>query len=186
MTVDEIFSHACTHMVEGVMVHLQMSDYFNFLGLKGYYLCHRYHYYEENNNYLELSNYYLTHYNKIPVDNKINNPQIIPENWYKYTRQDVDNSTRKASIQQGFEKWINWEKQTKAFYVRLYEELLALNEVAASTELERYIKDVDYELAEAEQILLELKALDFNVSDIILEQDKICKDYKKRIKEIEL
>ena len=186
MTVDEIFSQACTHMVEGVMVHLQMSNYFNFLSLKGYYLCHKYHYYEENNNYLRLSNYYLTHYNKIPIDNKINNPQIIPETWYRYTRYNVDNSTRKSSIQQGFEEWVNWERQTKIFYTKLYKELVNINEIAASLELQKYIEDVDFELEEAEQMLLELESLDFNISDIVLEQDKIYKKYRKRIKEISL
>lgn len=36
MTVDEIFSQIAGHMVEGLMTHAQLADYYNFLGLRGY------------------------------------------------------------------------------------------------------------------------------------------------------
>ena len=55
MTIDEIFSQLGAHMVEGLMIHSQMSDYFGFLGLKGYQECHKYHYFEENANYRRLN-----------------------------------------------------------------------------------------------------------------------------------
>lgn len=46
--------------------------------------------------------------------------------------------------------------------------------------------DVDYELAEAEQFYITLSAIDFSIKDIMMEQDKEKKRYKKKIKEIEL
>ena len=64
MTINEIFSQLSQHMIKGLMMHTQLSDYFNFLGLKGYSQCHKYHYFEENNNYKQLCDYYLNHYNK--------------------------------------------------------------------------------------------------------------------------
>ena len=36
MTIDEIFSLMAEHMVEGLMTHAQLADFYNFLGLKGY------------------------------------------------------------------------------------------------------------------------------------------------------
>ncbi len=35
MTIEEIFSEISKHMIEGIMIHAQMADYYNFLGLKG-------------------------------------------------------------------------------------------------------------------------------------------------------
>ena len=35
MTVEEIFSDLSKHMIEGLMAHSQLSDYFGFLGLEG-------------------------------------------------------------------------------------------------------------------------------------------------------
>lgn len=72
------------------------------------------------------------------------------------------------------------------FYENKYEELVQLNEIAGAEEVKKYIIDVDYELAEAEQMYLELQAIDFDVDDIIVEQNDIWKKYKKKLKEIEL
>lgn len=186
MTVEEIFSQISKHMVEGLMFHSQLSDYFGFLGLEGYQLCHKYHYFEENSNYRKISFYYLYHYDRLILDVPIENPHIIPESWYQYTRHDVNAPTRKSSIQAGIEKWVNWEKDTKVLYERLYQELIKINEVAAAKEFCNYIKDVDDELADACQQHLSLMAIDFDISDIMMKQDKIKKDYKKKLKEIKL
>lgn len=186
MTVDEIFSQLAAHMIEGLMVHSQMTNYYNFLGLKGYKMCHKYHYYSENKGYMEICNYYLTHYNKIPLDIKVDDPHIIPEKWFKYSRQDVDNATRKAAIQQGFERWVNWEKQTKVVYQGYYKELITLGEIDAANEVMKYVEDVSYELKQAEQKYLELKMIDFNINDIMVEQKEIHNEYKKKVRGIEL
>ena len=62
MTVQEVFSNLGQRMVEGLMTHSQMVDYFNFLGLKGYAKCHKYHYFEENANYKRVGDYFIKHY----------------------------------------------------------------------------------------------------------------------------
>lgn len=186
MTVDELFSQLAAHMIEGLMVHSQMSDYFGFLSLTGYQECHKYHYFEENANYRKINKYYLHHYNKIVPEMPFNNPNIIPESWYKYTRQDVNATTRKNAIQSGMDKWIKWEEETKKLYQYIYQELIALKEIAAAEEVAKYIIDVDYELAEAIQEDLELKAIDYDITIIIDNQNKIYKQYEKKLKEIDL
>ena len=186
MTVEEIFSQLAAHMIEGLMIHSQMSDYFGFLGLKGYQECHKYHYFAENANYRAISKYYLHHYNKLIPEMPFNNPSVIPESWYKYSRQDVNSTTRKNAIQVGFEKWINWEKDTKQLYEHMYQELIAGGEVAAAEELAKYICDVDKELAKACQKKLELEAIDYDATLIMDKQEEKYKKYKKKLKEIDL
>ena len=184
MSIDEIFSEISAHMIEGLMTHSQLSDYFAFIGLDGYQMCHKYHYFEENNNYKQLSDYYLHHYNKIIIEKPFKNPSIIPEDWYQYNRQDVNIQTRKAAIQAGMARWIEWEKDTKNLYEMLYQELISLNAISAALEIDKYIKDVDNELSEACQKQLELASIDYNISDIIQEQPEYKKKYKKKLKEI--
>ena len=186
MTVDEIFSQLGEHMIEGLMIHSQLSDYFAFIGLDGYQMCHKYHYFEENANYKRLGDYYLHHYNKIIIEKPFNNPFVIPESWYQYTRHDVNATTRKNAIQVAFERWTSWEKDTKQLYESLYQELVRIREVAAAEELCKYIKDVDKELSKACQKHIELTAIDYNISDIMVEQKEIKKKYEKKLKEIEL
>lgn len=186
MTVEEIFSQLGEHMIEGLMTHSQLSDYFGFIGLDGYQMCHLYHYFDENNNYKKLGNYYLHHYNKIIIETPFKNPSVIPESWYQYTRHDVNATTRKNAIQVAMEKWVNWEKDTKKLYEQLYQALININEIAAAEEVMKYLKDVDEELAKACQKHIELAAIDYDISDIIMEQEELKKKYKKKLKEIEL
>lgn len=184
MTIDEIFTTIGQKMVEGLMFHSQLCDFFCFLGLKGYSKCQKYHYFEESCNYKKLGNYYLTHYGKIILEEGFNNPKVIPENWVKYTRADVNTATRKNSVQSGFEKWVNWETDVKKTYEMLYDELIGLGEVAAGAEVKKYIEDVDEELANATQKWLELRATDWDISLIIDEQDDYYKKYSKKMKEV--
>ena len=186
MTIDEIFSNLISHMVEGLMTHAQLSDYYGFLGLKGYQKCHKYHYFIENKNYRDLSAYCIEHYNKIPKEIPVGNPNIIPDSWYQYERQDVNASTKMNGVQVGVDKWIEWERKTKALYERMYLDAVSLNDIGLAKKLMEYIEDVNDELKEAYQKKIELKSIDYNISDILQEQEYICKKYKKKLKEIEL
>ena len=186
MTVEEIFSQISDHMVQGIMFHAQMSDYYNFLGLKGYAACHEYHFVCENYNFRKLNHYYLEHYNKLIQELPTENPKVIPSPWFKYSKQDVDANTRKTAIQSGMENWVKWENSTKEFYQNMYKELIALNEIAGAMEIKKYILDVDYELAEAKEKHIERKAIDYDITVIMPEQGEIYKKYKKKIREVEL
>lgn len=186
MTVEEIFSQLAAHMIKGLMIHSQMSDYYGFLGLKGYQECHKYHYFAENANYKRIANYYLKHYDKLVLDLPFENPDVIPESWFKYTRHNVNENTRKSAIQAGIEKWVDWETQTKKLYEYYYQELCGLGEIAAAMEIRKYIKDVDEELATAYQKHLELKAIDFDINVIMEKQEEKYRKYKKKLKEINL
>lgn len=186
MTLEEIFSQIAQHMVVGLMFHSQACDFFNFLGLKGYSKCHKYHYFEENNNYKCVCDYYISHFNKLVIEQPFENPNLIPVNWYHYTRQDMDSATRTTAIKTGFEKWVQWERDTKKLYEYYYQCLVAINEFAAAFVIKEYIRDVDNELAEAEQKLLNLESIQYNISDIMNEQDEMYEEYLNKLEEIKL
>lgn len=186
MTVEEIFSQLVAHAIEGLMVHAQMAEYYDFLGLKGYEKCHEYHYFSESCNYRNMCEYYIRHFNKLPMELPFNDPKIIPETWYKYNRLDVDAATRKSSVIAGMTKWVDWETKTKHLYEQMYIELMALNQVAAALEVKKYIECTDDELASAYQKHIDRKAIDYDISSIMNEQDELYKKYKKKLKEIEL
>ena len=186
MAVSEIFTQINTRTIEGLMFHSQLSDYFCFLGLKGFSKCQLYHYYKESNDYRNINSYYLKYCDKLIIPEKIPDPKVIPETWFQYTKKDVNTSTRKNAIQTGYEKWVQWEAETKKFYEKMYKDLIALGEIAIAEDIVKYIQDVNKEHAEAYQEYLELKAIDFDMSIIIDKQKELEKKYKKKLKEIEL
>lgn len=186
MTIDEIFSLMAEHMIEGLMTHAQLADFYNFLGLKGYQKCHEYHYFCENKNYRELCDYYLKYHGKLIKELPFKNPNIISKDWYEYDRSQVDATVRKTSIQYGIEKWVEWETATKEQYEKYVKELWNLGEIATASQIQKYLLDVSDELSHATQKWLETKAINYNISDIMEQQEECYKKYKKKLKEIKL
>lgn len=181
MTIEEIYSELNEHMIKGLMIHEQMANYYDFLGLCGYKRCHEYHYYEENHNFRKLNRYYINHHNKLIPETRIDNPNIIPESWFKYSRNDVDASTKMNAVKNGMTKWVEWESDTKKLYEKLYQELINIGEIADASMLQCLICDVDKELKIASKQYLKLKSVDYNIGHIIGEQHHLHKKYKKMI-----
>ena len=186
MTVEDIYSKLAAHMIQGLMAHEQLANYYDFLGLKGYKRCHEYHYLEETCNYRKLCRYFINHHNKLIPESEVDNPEIIPQSWYKYSRQDVDTTTLTNAVKNGVSTWVNWEKQTKQLYEEMYKELMDINEVASAMKIKEFICDVDKELKCAERKYLELKAVDYSLEYVISVQHDIHDKYKKKMKELEV
>ena len=184
MTISEIYSNIYSHMIKGMMIHEQLADYYDFLGLEGYKRCHEYHFLLETCAFRGLCRYYINHHNKLIPEQKIDNPDVIPQSWYKYTRQDVDTNTKRNAVKEALNAWVNWEKETKQLYEKSYNELIALNEVASACKIKELIKDVDCELKKAERYLLNKKAIDFDINDIIAEQKSKHKKYKHKMEKL--
>lgn len=182
MTVDEIFSELSAHMIKGLMIHDQMSDYYDFLSLAGYKRAHEYHYKKEMCNYRKLHRYYINHFGKLIEEKRIEDPEIIPSSWYRYKRNEVDASTKRTAVKNAIDKWVSWEKDTKILYQQSFRDLMESKEEAAAIFIEEFIKDVDCELKWAERKSIELESTDYNLAFTISEQKKIHDKYKRKMK----
>ena len=181
MSVDEIFTALSSHMTKGVMFHVQMSDYYDFLNLRGYKRCHQYRAKCEMKHLHKLHKYYINHYNRLIEEEPIQNPDVIPSSWYRYTRQDVDANTKRSAVKNGIEKWVSWETETKDLYEKMFKELMDLGEVSTANRMCCYIKGVDDELKWAERTHIDLLAADYDIEYILGKQDYLHDMYKERI-----
>ena len=184
MTVEEIYSQISSHMIKGMMIHENLANYYDFLGLKGYKRCHEYHFLDETCNFRKLNRYFINHHNKLIPDIDIDTPTVIPESWYRVTRFDVDSAMKKSAIRNGLTMWHNWEKETKQLYEQMYKELMAINEVASALFIKEFICCVDKELKSVERYMLNKTAIDFDLSVIIPEQKEKHEKYKCKMKEL--
>lgn len=182
MTVEEIFKELSSHMIKGVMIHEQMSDYYDFLNLHGYKRCHEYHAKCEMRGMRKLHRYFINHYNRLIEEENIENPNLIPASWYRYTRQEVDTNTKRNAVKTGIEKWVAWEKETKELYETMYDELMSLGEVASANKLSCYIHKVDKELKWATRKHINLVTADYDIGYILGEQDHLHDWYKEKMK----
>ena len=186
MTVEEIFSQLINHLLSGMMVHESFANYYDFLGLKGYKECHEYHHFEETCSYRNMYSYYIEHFDRLIAAGQLEIPNIIPGFWYGHTRQEVDANTKKEGVKSGMNGWVNWERDTKKLYENAYNDLVSIGEIAASEQVRRLALDVDGELEEAESLLLNLSAVNYDLDVIIPEQEKEYKKYRKKIKNLDI
>ena len=184
MTVEEIFSKLVAHLREGLMFHKQLVQIYSFLNLCGYQKCQEYHYYEESYNCLCLRNFYMKHYYKLIPPQDVKNPELIPSSWYKYKKMDVDINTKRSSIKETLQKWVNWEESTKKLLEEDYIELYNMKEIAAALKIAELINDVSEELQRAQEKLINLSSSNFDMTLILEEQNDLYEKYKKKIKNI--
>lgn len=182
MELKEIYNTLAEHMINGMMLHEQMANYYDFLGLKGYKRCHEYHFLAETLNYRSLNRYFINHHNMLIPEARFDNESVIPESWYNHVRSDVDISTKQNGVKNGLTKWVEWERDTKKLYEQMYQELLDIGEVASANKIKCFVMDVDCELKKAERYWLNKEATNYNMTMIIEEQDRKHKKYKKKCK----
>lgn len=184
MTTEEIFSKLSAHSIRGMMVHDQLSNYYDFLGLSGFKRCHEYHYLHETHGHSELNHFYISRYNKLVEDAQVDSSSVIPANWYKYMRQDVDASTKREAVEVGLRAWVDWEHETKAALREAYKALSDLGKVSAAEYVCDMIRDNDEEIKAAEKMLLDLEAVNYDMTYIVEMQDRLHKKYKKKLKTV--
>ena len=181
MNIEEIYSKINEHMINGLMLHDQLANYYDFLGLEGYKRCHEYHYLEENIAYRSLNRYFINHHNMLIPEAKFTNINIIPESWYEHKREDVDIATKKNAVRSGLVKWVDWETKTKKMYEQMYQEAMNIGEVASAYKIKCLVKDADRELKMAERYLLNKESIGYDMTAIVEEQHKKHDKYKRKM-----
>ena len=186
MTIEQIGSLVAQRLLQGTMNHQQFSNY-NFLGLEGYKLFHEYHFFEQTSGYTEFINYFMEHFNRfVPkfTTDSLTIGSIIPDNWYDYSRGDVDLNTKRNAIKNGLERYVRWERQTQKFLEDIYTEAINIHEIALAKKIKEHILAVDKEIKKAEQMWLEIKSTDYDLPTIVSKQDYLKKKYGKRMKDL--
>jgi hypothetical protein len=174
-----IFEKIINHQIEGLMIHSQMADYYDFLGLHGFKRQHEYHYLEESCNMRGVSRYFINHFGKLLYPEKVENPEIIPEAWENFSRIAKQNAVKLLVAE-----WVDWERETKTLMQKAYLQLEDNGEVAAMLKIKELIEDVDCELKHAERLHIRLKSLNYNLGDIYAMQDEYHHKFKKKQREI--
>lgn len=180
----EVYSMINARQVTALMFHDQMADYFDFLGLRGFKRLHEYQYLAESMEHRAIKRYYINHHNTLLPEDEIEPIDMIPDDWYQYTRMDVTPAVRKQAVQSAMADYKQWETETKALYERLAGYLISWNMIADFNKVNDLIKDVDTELKYLERLFIDLKAVDYDPSFVEILQDKYHEKYKEKSKEL--
>lgn len=141
---------------------------------------HRYHYMEESKNYLKLCQYYTKHHNGLIEDKRIDDPAIIPKDWYQKERTQIDPKSIPNLIAKGADEWVKWERSTKELLQHMYKELQNIGEIASAEFIAEFIKDVDDELSYATTEQLILDSVNYDMSYIADDQRNKLHDFEEK------
>lgn len=135
-----------------------------------------------NSNNSNSSNYTTGNYNA----NYNNYANIIPQNWYAHTRYDVDASTKRNAVRDGFKRWIDYEKETKQFLENMVQRLEQANAREASRKLDYLIDHVEKEIEHAEEKMMALENSGYDMNYILQQQEPLKAKYADKIRELNM
>lgn len=167
MAVSDIFEQISTRQIVALMLHDQLSDYFGFLGLRGYQALHEQRYRAESAEMRATHRFYLSRFGRLLPAGRPEDPAALPSAWRGRSWAEVDASTRRRAVKDGFERWVSWERGTCQLLSQSVRQLLDLGEIASADYVRRMLADTDQELADAAQMLLELEAVDYDLTVIV-------------------
>lgn len=208
--LQSLYSELINRMKQGVEMHEQLADYYAFLNLPGYQKCHEYQMLCELLTYRKAKDMYMKEYNQLVQPAYMNNGgltnmgnnngnnsmmnnnngmknyanNVIPTGWYTHTRYDVDASTKRQSIKDGFKKWLDYEQDTKKYLSQMAQKLEQMNEREAAKKLDYLIEHVEKEISEAEDKMMNLESTGYDMNYVLQQQEPLKKKYAKKIREL--
>jgi hypothetical protein len=171
-------------MTQGIMLHAELADYYDFLGLRGYKRLHEYHFLAECAELRGLHRYYINHEGAL-LQTEVAAPEpVTPPAWYAATRDDVSVAIRRDAVREGMDTWVDWERKTKAVLQLAYSDLMTSGSIAAACKIREILSGADQELKKAERMVLELKACDYDPVFVVESQEHLHECYRAKTKDI--
>lgn len=154
--ITDVFAKVSDRMIDGMMMHEQMADYYNFLGSDGFKRLHEHHFLCETISMRRIHRYLIDHCNQLlPVANT-KHIDVIPI------------------------EWCEWEHETKELYAKSAKDLYDAGEVAAAHVICELVRDVDDECKHADRLALNLRAVDYDMQVIVPMQHELHEKYRKK------
>lgn len=184
MTREEIFSAISSRQIEGIMLHDQMAQCFTFLHLDGYKRLQEFRFMDEAAEHRNMVRYYIERYNRLIPGAHASNPAILPESWMGRTRLEVDTGIKRMAVKDLFKRWVNWESSTVSRLQAHAQALYSTGDIVCADYIGRMAQDVADELKTATGMMIDLEAVDYDMTAILDRQPALHRKYKHKLQEI--
>lgn len=177
----DIFNEIISHQIEGIMLHCDLANMFDFMGLHGFKRQHECRAMEEFAEMRGVNRYAINHLSIMPSSSNVGRAkEIIPTSWKGAKRSDVTESDRKSKVKELFGKWKDWETETKTLYQKKFKELVELGMIACANKVNELIMDIDKELKNLERDYILYSSVGWEMYFIATKQDELHAEYEKR------
>lgn len=146
------------------MFHEQAMEIMLFFGFDKLYEKQSERFISESSELCEINEFLVKQHNFIVRTNEPTNPKLIPSMWYDYTRFDISSNTKQAFMKEFFEKWYEWEKETRDIFSRMSKEAFNEGEIIDFDKIKKMAKCTDKEVEDIQNMILKLKSNDFSLN----------------------
>lgn len=177
MTSLEVFGRINSRFQTALLFHKENSELFSFLGLEGFHALHEHQYFDEAKNARSVKFYVIENHNRIIFDS---NPQPVdqfPKTWAGLTRGSIKIDERAVQTKQSFDNYYTWEHDTLLFLQEQAKALADIGEIADYKFVISLLVDVQEELANVNQMILELEFCNYDPTHIIEMQSEYAQKY---------
>jgi len=164
--------------------HRESADLFWFLSLQGYATLHEFQLLEEGETQRKIKRYIFDIYGVPIVDNVATGTSLFSLLTQGQKRHELTSDVCWNAIKRAWEAYETWELETLQEYERIAHELFSQGDIVTFNFVSDIIKDVGEEVRNISNELSRLKTMDFDLPQIIGEQEDIRERYLKKMKEI--
>ena len=152
MNVHDMFAELSSLLVEGMMIHSQLADFYLFLGADHMANIHEDYLLDDTCLWRNIVRYHITHFGSLVPEDRIDTPHIIPDGWYTATVDDVDDETRERAMTFGKSTWIEWASRVQEKCADYYRTLVDDDDGATAMRIKKCLCEIEDELSDAERI----------------------------------
>ena len=164
MNIKDIYSELIKRKIEGIMFHEQAMEIMLFFGFDKLYEKQSERFISESSELCEINEFLVKQHNLIVRINEPSDQKLIPSMWYDYTRFDISNNTKQTFMKEFFEKWYEWEKETRDIFLRMSKEAFNEGEIIDFIKINKMAKCTNKEVEKVQEMILKFKSMDFSIS----------------------
>lgn len=178
--VREAFAGACSALKGCSHMHMQLADYFDFLGLMGFKRQQEYYHMMHTAEIRGLHRWYINRYNMLFPRGTDVQEDVIPTAWDRYSRMDVDAAARKSAVKSAMAMWVNKATLSKEKVEEAAKTLLDEGCVADYEYMACLVKSFDKELKCATRQSIRLAGCDYDAREMFDMQRQLHEKYRKK------
>lgn len=154
--------------LEGVMVHDALMDAFDVMNLKKFSRIHKYRAKSEFDELQKIKSYTILKYGYIPsTEGATIDDKSLFNFGQKYNRENLNTDSKKRIAAYLFEYIVEWESKTVEFLSKKYYELHNGGNIADALFVSKLISETNKELEGFIRTELELKDLNYEISELL-------------------
>lgn len=178
--VRDSFSTVCATLKSCSHMHMQLADYFDFLGLMGFKRQQEYYHMMHTAEIRGVHRWYINRYNMLLPRGTVAEEDAIPAAWDRYSRMDVDSSARKTAVKNATAMWVSRATASKEKVEEAAKALLDEGCVADYGCMAHLVETLDKELKCAVRQSIRLAGCDYDAREMFDMQGRLHEKYRKK------